>query len=93
MNCEVTNEGTMNGDMAGEAHSPYVNRHSSLTTRPRLPNWLRIDLPANRELAIFNRTQRAVEVDLREAEVIVGQPPQPLEGVGGGQPPGRNILQ
>lgn len=30
-------------------------------TRPRLPDWLRVDLPANKALAIFNRTQQAVE--------------------------------
>jgi hypothetical protein len=33
-----------------------------------------------------------VKVDLGEAEVIVGQPTQALEGVADGQPPGGDIV-
>ncbi|MEX2169140.1 MAG: lipoyl synthase [Pirellulales bacterium] len=38
-----------------------MSNSSLAATRPRLPEWLRVDLPANRELAIFNRTQHAVD--------------------------------
>ena len=67
---EFANGGMTNDGMTNSKHSTFDIRHSSFaaagqtreaTSRPRLPEWLRVELPANRELAIFNRTQQAVE--------------------------------
>ncbi len=40
-----------------------MSDRSAVTTRPRLPEWLRVNVPSGPQLAIFNRTQDAVETN------------------------------